>query len=73
LVLVEILKKIGAKVKSEVVDFGQTKRAAFGKKQTWKKVLAKVAGAAFIWIVGGPLAGMASFGVAGLNVVIEDP
>jgi hypothetical protein len=69
--LVEIMKKSGAKIKGEIIEFTERKKLFF--RENWKKVLSKAVGAAFVWVWGGPAAGLGNLGVNGITIVIEDP
>jgi hypothetical protein len=71
--IVNILKGIGAKVKSEVIEHARDKSLIFKKKKTWKKVLAITAGSAFAWVLGGPIGGLGALGASTIYVAIEDP
>ena len=69
----QILEKVGARIKKEMVQEGETKKAFLRKRENWRKIIAKAAGVGFIWLIGGTIAGMTSLGVTGIHVIIEDP
>ena len=71
--IVNILREIGAKVKSEVIEHARDKSLLFKKKKTWKKVLAITAGSAFAWVICGPIGGLGALGTSAIYVAIEDP
>jgi hypothetical protein len=71
--IVNILRGIGAKVKSEVIEHARDKSLLFKKKKTWKKVLAITAGSAFAWVLCGPIGGLGALGTSAIYVAIEDP
>jgi hypothetical protein len=71
--LADRLREFGAKIKTKVIEHGRSKRSLFRSKKFWKKALATTAGAGFLWMWGGPLAGLGTLGVAGIHGIIEDP
>ena len=68
-----ILKGIGAKVRSETIEHARNKSSIFSKKKTWKKILGITAGTAFAWVMGGPVGGLGALGTNVIFVAIEDP
>jgi len=56
------MRKSGARIRDELIDYTERKKEYFN--ENWKKVLSKTIGAAFIWMWGGPNAELGSLCVA---------
>jgi hypothetical protein len=69
--IVEIMRRSGAMIKEGIIEYSERKKEFF--RENWKQVLSKVAGVAFIWMFGGPNAGLEKLGMSGITLAIEDP
>jgi hypothetical protein len=64
--VVEVLRRIGAKVKEGIIEYGETKKSMFSDEKKWKKIASIAAKGALVWVFGGPDAGLTSLGAVDL-------
>jgi hypothetical protein len=71
--IVDFLRRMGAKIKEKIIEYGETKAAFFHQKDARKKVLSVAVGGALVWAIGGPAAGIETWVPGATAIAIEDP